>query len=138
MLAAQLASAAQEEGMTFYLQLIRGTDDDAPPTPQARLVGPKLGRRLQMFRWKNYWEIKRQTVHIKVGAKTRQRMTPNREVEIALTTPHDMTVCIFTDGHLSRKRTQAALAAFYIAGGDDAAAQPWFIVVRRDMPQPSD
>jgi uncharacterized membrane protein len=131
---AHLASGASAGGITFYLQLVQGTDADTPPAAGATLVGNALGRRLQMFRWKNYWEVKRQTVQLKTGAKIRLQMTRQRDVEIALTTPTDMTVCIYLDGRLARKRVQPIDTAFYIAGGDNEA-QSWFIVVRRDKPE---
>ena len=105
-------------------------------SPQARLIGPKLDRRLHdVFKWKNYWEIKRATVSVKTGDKTRTRISKEREVEIALTGPQNMQVSIYANGKLTRKRQQSIDAAFYIAGGDNNdAAQSWFIVVRRDNP----
>ena len=132
---AHLAADASAEGITFYLQLVQGTDADTPPAAGATLVGGALGHRLQMFRWKNYWEVTRQTVQLKTGAKTRRHMTHHRDVEIALPTPTDMTVGIYLDGRLTRKSVQPVNTAFYIAGGDNDEAQSWFIVVRRDKPQ---
>jgi len=129
-----LALGAEKTGVTFYLQLIRGTDDDKPPAPQARLAGPELSHRLQMFRWKNYWEINRGTVVLDTGGKSRQRMSEQQEVEIALTAPREMTVCIYSDGKLTRRRKQSVDTPFYIVGGNNDAAQSWFIVVRRDKP----
>jgi hypothetical protein len=131
---AHLAAGASTEGITFYLQLIQGTDTDTPPAAGATLVGDALGHRLHMFRWKNYWEVKRQTVELKTGAKARRHMTVQRDVEIARTTPTDMTVCIYQNGTLTRKRAQPVDTAFYIAGGENDEAQSWFIVVRRDKP----
>jgi hypothetical protein len=130
-----LAASANEETLTFYVQLIRGTDAETPPAPEARLVGPELDQRLHVFKWRNYWEVARRTILLKPGAKNRQRMTPQREVEIALTSPQEMTVSIYTGGQLTRRRKQAADTAFYIAGGDHDNAQCWFIVVRRDNPE---
>jgi hypothetical protein len=132
---ARLAVAAPAADVTFYVQLVRGTDADTPPAAGATLVGDALSHRLQMFRWKNYWEIKRQTVQVSTGAKIRRHLTRKRDVEIALTTPTDMTVSIYLDGKLTRKRAQPVNTAFYIAGGDNEEAQSWFIVVRRDKPQ---
>ena len=127
-------AAAGNEAVTFYVQLIRGTDDASPPAPGAQPAGPALSRRLEMFRWKNYWEVERRTVVLNAGGKSRQRMTPRREVEIVLSTPREMIVSIYADGKLTRRRTQAVESAFYIAGGDSEPAQSWFIVVRRDKP----
>jgi hypothetical protein len=132
---AHFAVSAPAEAVTFYVQLVQGTDGDTPPAAGATLVGDTLGHRLQMFRWKNYWEVKRQKVELTAGARTRRHLTRQRDVEIALTTPTNMTVCIYMDGMLTRKRAQPVNTAFYIAGGDNAEAQSWFIVVRRDKPQ---
>jgi hypothetical protein len=125
----------RNDGFTFYVQLIQGTDTESPPAAGATLIGDALGQRLHMFKWKNYWELKRQTVHLNIGDKTRQRLTKNRDVEIALPTADNMTVCIYLKGKLTRKRTQRVKTAFYIAGGEKDEAQSWFIVVRHDKPQ---
>jgi hypothetical protein len=129
-----LAAGADTSGVTFYLQLIRGTEDDKPPTSEAKLAGPEVSRRLQMFKWKNYWEMARRTVVLQEGGKTRQKMSAQREVEIELNAPHDVTFCIYADGKLTRRRKQPLDTPFYIAGGDKDATQSWFIVVRRDKP----
>jgi hypothetical protein len=129
------ATSAQEQALTYYVQLIRGTDAEMPPSPEARLVGPALDQRLRVFKWRNYWEIDHRTVVLQPGSKNRQRLTPKREVEIALTSPHNMTVSIYNEGKLSRRRKQAADTPFFIAGGDHDNAESWFIVVRRDNPE---
>jgi hypothetical protein len=129
-----LVAGADQSGVTFYLQLIRGSDDDKPPATEARLAGPEVSSRLQMFKWKNYWEMARRTVVLEAGGKTRQRMSAEREVEITLSDTREMTVCIYADGKLSRRRKQSLDTPFYIAGGDKDATQPWFIVVRRGKP----
>ncbi|HEY3862365.1 MAG TPA: hypothetical protein VGO59_10795 [Verrucomicrobiae bacterium] len=129
-----LAPCADKTDVTFYLQLIRGTDDDKPPATEARMAGPEVRRRLQMFKWKNYWEMSRRTVVLGAGSKTRQRMSARREVEILRGAPREITVCIYADGKLTRRRKQSVDTPFYIAGGDKDASQSWFIVVRRDKP----
>jgi hypothetical protein len=138
LLALRLPARADGDGITFYLQLIRGTADDQPPSPEAKPVGSELTRRLQMFKWKNYWEISRSAVLIEPGGRNRQRMSPRHEVEISLVPAHQMTISIYTDGKLTRRRTQPLDTPFCIAGGDKEETQAWFIVVRRDKPPPSD
>jgi len=87
-----------------------------------------------MFRWKNYCELNRRSIVLGPGGKSRQRMSAQREVEIALTAPREMTVSIYADGKLTRRSKQSVDTIFYIDGGDNNAAQSWFIVVRRDKP----
>jgi hypothetical protein len=130
-----LALGADKSEITLYLQLIRGTDSDKPPAADARLAGPELSRRLNMFKWKNYWEINHRTVLLDSGDKTRQRMSDEREVEIVRNAPHEMTVSIYTHGKLTRRRVQSLDTPFYIAGGGDKdSSQSWFIVLRREKP----
>ena len=129
-----VASAADTTAVTFYVQLIRGTDDSKPPSADAKPAGAQVTRRLQMFKWKNYWEISRKTVAVNPGGKTRQPLAPQREVEIAVGATNDMTISIYADGKLARKRKQPVTTPFYISGGDKEGNQSWFIVVRRDKP----
>jgi hypothetical protein len=122
-------------GLTFYLQLVRGNDQDAPPTTDAKPVGPKLSERLRsVCKWKRYWELKSDSVVVKPGQKVRKRMSPEREVEVELLDSRSIAARIYLNGELTRSRTQPAEAAFFIAGGDKGENQSWFIVVRRDRP----
>jgi hypothetical protein len=122
-------------GLTFYLQTIHGNDDDAPPTPDAKPIGPKLNEKLRsVWKWKHYWELKRDSAVVKPGQRVRKRMSAEREVEIELTDLRTMTARIYFNGRLTRSRNQPAEGAFCIAGGDEGKDQSWFIVVRRDRP----
>ena len=135
MLAAPLAQAADAPGLTYYIQLVRGSDQDSPPAAQAKLVGARLDQRLHdIFKWKNYWEVKRETVTLHRGMKTRCEMSAQREVEIDWNSPKQLMISLYNDGKLTRKREQSIDTKFYIAGGDRDAADSWFIIVRKDNP----
>src|SRR5216117_1010261 len=55
--------AGHAQKVTFYVQLIRGSDSDKPDDLACKPVGAKLGKILRgVFRWKNYCEVKRETV----------------------------------------------------------------------------
>ena len=127
--------ATDSPGINFYLQLIRGNDQDTPPIADAKPIGPKLSEKLRsVCKWKSYWELKRDSVVVKPGQTVRKRLSPEREVEIELWDSQRMATRIYTNGKLTRSRTQPAEAAFFIAGGDKGEHQSWFIVVRRDRP----
>ena len=125
---------AKSEGMRLYLQLVRGTEEGLPPFLDARPAGPKLNQRLQLFKWKHFWEINRKMVVLHIGGKTRQRLNSHREVEIEMARFNELTVSIYSDGKLTETGRQAVDAVFYIVGGDNQDGQSWFIVVRRDQP----
>lgn len=138
MIGAPLAYGADAPGMTYYIQLIRGSDQDAPPDPQAHAIGTRLDHKLHdIFKWKNYWEVKRETVTLTSGSKVRKAMSAQREVEIDWTHPRNMTISLYTDGKLTRKRQQSVETKFYIAGGDKEGADCWFIIIRKDNPDAS-
>ena len=127
--------ATNDPGITVYLQLIRGNDQDTPPTADARPIGPKLSEDLHsVFKWRRYWELKRDSVVVRPGQKVRRRMSPEREVEIELLDSQRMAARIYLNGKLTRSRTQPAEGAFYVAGGDKGEGQSWFIVLRWDRP----
>lgn len=133
--AAPLARAADLSSVTFYVQLVQGSDQDAPPTAQARAIGAKLDQRLHnVFRWKNYWELKRENVTLAAGAKSRKAMSRHLAVEVAWPTSDTLMVSIFRDGKLVRRRHEPIDTAFSIAGGSSNPGEPWFIIVRRDNP----
>ncbi len=119
--------------------MIHGNDNDTPPTLDAKPIGPRLNERLRsVWRWKHYWELKRDSVVVKPGQKVRKRMSAEREVEIELRDLRRMTARIYFNGRLTRSRNQPAEGAFYISGGDKGQDQSWFIVVRRDRPLDSE
>lgn len=135
LLVAPVAYGAANSSVTYYIQLVQGSDSESPPFPQAHAIGKKLSQRLHnVFRWKNYWEIKRENLNLVAGGKARQAIMPGREVEIAWHSPDSVTISILAHGKITRKRTQSIDTAFYIAGGDEDAGQPWFIIIRRDNP----
>lgn len=127
--------AATGPGTTFYVQLVRGNDQENPPTPGARPAGPKLSKRLQcVCRWKHYWELNRGVVVVRHGEAVRTRVSPEREVEIQLLDAQNMATRIYRDGELIRSRKAPVAGTFDITGGDSGNHQSWFIVVRQDKP----
>lgn len=133
--------AADSPTETYYIQLIRGNNDNKPPTPDAKPVGPKLsGRLLPVFKWEHYWEVKLESADVPANKSVRKRLSPEREVEIerlAGATP-ELAVRIFVDGKMIRETRQPAAGEFFIAGGDKEGDQSWFIVVRHDKPHTAD
>jgi hypothetical protein len=126
---------AAEESVTYYVQAIRGTDSDKPPTPQAKALGPKLSERLApVFRWKSYWEVKRVGVVLTKGRSERVKLPGGLEVEIAWASEDKREVHLYRDGKLTRKLTQPADKTMTIIGGMAEADNSWFVVVRRDKP----
>jgi hypothetical protein len=130
-----VAFSASEEKVTHYVQLIRGNNEQQPPAPGAKPVGPKLSKSLQtVFRWNNYWEITRQEVVVVAGTKTKVVLTKERAVEIDLTQPMKRTVTAISNNKSIGSTTQPSGNFMTIIGADRDPKSAWFVVVRRDKP----
>jgi hypothetical protein len=137
--AACRAAPRPPEAITFYLQLICGDNETVAPAPTAQRIGPRLSERLRsVFKWKGYWELKRDSVSLGPGQKVRRKLCSTREVEIELLGTDRMKLRVYSKGELTRSRIESATAAFSVIGGEEGERSCWFIVVRRDEPQRAD
>ncbi len=130
--------AADTQKVTFYVQLIRGSDSAKPDDPAWKPVGAKLDKNLRgVFRWKSYWEVKRQTVVLGTGEIRRFHLTADREVEIKLIDPPNTQIRLFYKGELTRCSHQPIREHMSILGGESKSGECWFVVVRSDKPADS-
>ena len=137
LLASGIAARAEEKAVTYYVQLIRCSDQDRPPTPGSKRVGPKLIEKFQcVFRCKSYWEITQETVAVIPSRVARAHLGNGRDVEIDLTHPEKRRVSTFHNGRLIDRTVEPASENMTLIGGDRDQASHWFIVVRRDKPSP--
>lgn len=130
-----LVFSAEEKTVVFYVQLIRGTNDEKPPEPNAKPVGPKLSQMLvPVFRWKNYWEVSQHEVKVKPAQVTKLPLKV-RDLEIQLT-GDTIELRLFQKGKLVRTlRQKQAGFGMQIMGGTREDDNAWFVVVRQDKPQ---
>lgn len=133
------AASADDEPLTYYIQLIRGTDREVPEDPKWKPIGERLSQKLSsVFRMKHYWEVNRQKVSVKKGKVTRTRLNKEREVEIELLDQDVVEIRLFRNGVLTRKTDGSKNTRTRILGGDKGGDEFWFVVVRRDEPQAPD
>jgi hypothetical protein len=127
--------AEDAQKVTFHIQLIHGADADNAENPHWRAIGPKLSRNLRaVFRWTNYWEVRRESVTLTKGGVAKIQLTPDRAVEIKLLDPPKTQIRLFYKGELTRCSHQPIREHMTILGGDSTSGDPWFVVVRRDKP----
>ena len=131
-------NAGDAQKITFHVQLIHGTDVNRAENPRWRAIGPKLSRNLgSVFRWTNYWEVKRESVTLAKGGVAKLQLTPDRVVEIKLLDPPKTQIRLYYKGELTRCSHQPIREHMTILGGDSTSGDPWFVVVRRDKPPDS-
>jgi hypothetical protein len=130
------AAWADEGAVTFYVQLIRGTDTEQPPVPGSKCVGPKLAETFRpVFKCKGFWEINRQQVAVSPGKAKRVQLGNGREAEIDLSRPKERKVAAFQNGKLVDRMNMPKDDGMTIIGGSREDKSVWFIVVRRDKPK---
>jgi hypothetical protein len=131
------AATAGEKPLTYYVQLIRCSDQNQAPEPGSKRVGPKLTDTFQcVFRCKSYWEIGQQKLDVLPGKVARAHLGNGRDVEIDLTRPGKRRVTTFHNGRLIDRTIETLGENMTLIGGDRDHTSHWFIVVRRDKPGP--
>jgi hypothetical protein len=139
LLAIWMATAAGRgaEPVAYYVQLIRGTDQDQSPNPNSKRIQPHLaGAFHSVFKWKSYWEISSRQVALQTGRATRVRLNPEREVEIDLTDPSRRAVTAILNGKKVQRTVSPRSEERTLIGGDRDGTSAWFIVVSRNTPKP--
>jgi len=122
--------------LTYYVQLVRGTDQEHGREAAWKPIGPKLANRLSpVFRWRNYWEVSCQSVSVENGKVSRCHLSDIREVEIALINPSEIEIKLYLKDVLMEKSRQLARTHMAIMGGDRTKDESWFVIVRREKPQ---
>jgi hypothetical protein len=130
-----ISSSAEEKPSTYYVQLIRGSEQEQAPEPGSRRVGPKLAGRFEcMFHCHSYWEICQEKVEVLPGRVAHVRLRNDREVQIDLTQPGKRRVSAFRKGRLMDRTVEPAGDDMTLIGGDRDQNSHWFVVVRRDKP----
>jgi hypothetical protein len=126
---------AEHQPNTFYVQLVRGNNDDVPPQPGVRPVGIKVAKHLKAaLNWRNYWEVNRRQVALCGGKAARVCLSNEREVEIDLTHWNCRKVTAFENGRMVQRSLRPAGEGMTVIGGERDPESAWFIVVRRDQP----
>ncbi len=126
---------AGDGAITYYVQLIRGTDSEQPPQQGSQHVGAKLATQFnRVLKLNNYWEINQRKAEVKRGRSARLLLSDGREVEIDLRAQNKRTVAAFQNGTLVDRTVVPVGEAMTLIGANRDQQSVWFIVVRRDKP----
>jgi len=129
------APAADTERILYYVQLVRGNNEEKSPDAASKPVGPKLSQELRrVFAWKSYWEASRHQVEVGPSRKVRVKLNADRELEIDLGTMGKARLTAYSEGKPVSEITRLPNEKLTIMGGDRDRQSAWFIVVRRDKP----
>jgi hypothetical protein len=118
----------------FVAMLIWGTDDEKPTDKEKDLkdVDPALKEKFRkIFKWKNYFEVTRANVGIKVGEPKDIKLSKKCLVKIHQTEKEGMDVELIGEGKTVYKgKSSMPLKDILILAGDDKNATAWFVVLK--------
>lgn len=117
-------------------QLIWGTDGEKPPGAKCKELEPALKRRLsRVFKWKNYYEIRRKEVEVSDSGVEKVRMSEKCLLEISLPEADTIEVKLIGEGKLTKTTRQSTRALrggeLLVLAGDakDNSEDAWFVVL---------
>jgi hypothetical protein len=129
-----VASARAASGdVTLEAQLIWGTND-TKPDPQLKPADPKLVAKLRHspFKWDHYFEMKRETLKLKLNEEKTVPMSRNCVISVTNLKDEQVRFQLFGKGKLANTVTQALPKGdLLITGGDAENSTAWFVVLRQ-------
>ena len=126
-----LAGAARAEQMHVEVILVWATNDERSPVPKHKPVDAELARKLgkSPYRWKNYFEVSRQTLEIPTGQmKKGIKISDKCTLDIRNLGNDWMEIKLYGDGKLiSTHKEELPL----ILAGDAKNDTAWLVVIKK-------
>jgi hypothetical protein len=117
----------------FAAILIWGTDDEKPQDKDLKEVDEALKEKFSKLpvKWKNFYEVTRKNITVKVGEPQHFKLSSKCEVKINQTKNEGMDLELIGDGKTVYKGTRSMPTKdILILGGDDKNATAWFVVLK--------
>lgn len=127
-----LALADSKPGQKYTAILIWGSDGPKPEGKELKDVDGKLTEKFtKIFKWKNYYEVKRSDFELKPGEPKKVSLSDKCEVSLNMTEKEGLEVELFGEGRSVYKGKQSMpLKDVLILAGDDKNATAWFVVLK--------
>src|SRR5438034_10683711 len=93
--------------LNLQAQLVWGTNNEKPDDPKLKEVDPGVAEKLRkVFKWKNYFEVKRQNFTVAAGSPKKVKMSDDCEIEVQSLGSSSIEVKLYGKGKLAVRRTQ--------------------------------
>jgi hypothetical protein len=125
------SAVAEAGGMKVNAVLIWGTNDSKSPNPAHKPVEKELAQKFaKVFKWKNYFEVKRVCETIPDKGTRRLRMSPKCEIEVKDVENSKIEVKLFGEGKFVNKVSQKLQKGQMLTlAGEDKGENSWFIII---------
>ena len=117
--------------LNLQAQLVWGTNNEKPDDPKLKEVDPSVAEKLRkVFKWKNYFEVKRQNFTVMVGAPKKVEMSDSCKIEVQNLGGSSIEVKLYGKGKLAVRKTQKINPSeLLVLAGDDKDDTAWFVVL---------
>ena len=121
----------QAAELKLELKLIWGTNDGTSPDPKHKPVDQATAHKLrQVFKWKNYFLINRQTATIASRSTRNIELSDKCSLEITELQGPSVEVTLIGEGRRVNKTTRhLAKGECFTIGGEDKNGSAWFVLV---------
>ena len=117
--------------LNLQAQLVWGTNKEKPDDPNLKEVDAIVAEKLRkVFKWRNYFEVKRQNVTVTPGTPKKVKMSDECEIEVQNLGNSSIEVKLFGKGKLAVRKTQKiSPSELLVLAGDDKDDTAWFVVL---------
>ena len=117
--------------LNLQAQLVWGTNKEKPDDPKLKEVDPSVAEKLRkVFKWKNYFEVKRQPFSVAVGSPKRVKMSDDCDIQVQNLGNSSIEVKLYGKGKLAVRKTQKiSPSELLVLAGDDKDDTAWFVVL---------
>jgi len=117
--------------LNLQAQLVWGTNKEKPDDPNLKEVDPGVAEKLRkVFKWRNYFEVKRQNFTVPVGSPKKVKMSDDCEIEVQNLGNSSIEVKLYGRGKLAVRKTQKiSPSELLVLAGDDKDDTAWFVVL---------
>ena len=130
-----MTGAAHAQNLRLEAQLVWATDEPTSPNAKHHPVDPDIARRLANgpYRWKNYFEVNRQSINIAVGeTKTKIPMSDHCTLDIKNMGANRVEIKLHGDGKdVSTHRESLANKHLFVVAGDAGNKTGWLVTIRQ-------
>lgn len=117
-------------------QLVWGTNNEKPNDPKLKELDSQMTRKLRgVFKWKNYFEVNRQSLTVAPSATKKVKMSDQCQIEVQYLGNSSVEVKLYGKGkHVVTKRQLIKPGELLVLAGDDKNDTAWFVVLSLAKP----
>ena len=117
--------------MNLRAQLVWGTNNDKPDDPKLKEVDQQVKDKLRgVFKWKNYFEVNRQSFTVIASVPKKVRMSDLCEIEVQNLGNSSVELKLYGKGKMVVRKTQKIKSGeLLVLAGDDKNDTAWFVVL---------